>query len=211
MKVFGPVPSRRLGQSLGINNIPLKTCSYSCTYCQIGSTNNMQITRNSFFKPDTLIRKVENKINALKKAKKQIDYITFVPDGEPTLDVNLGLEIRLLKQFGIKIAVITNSSLLWMDSVKEDLMDADWISLKIDTLNSEIWHKIDRPHGCLNIKKILTGIIDFASSFKATLVTETMILKNQNDSKECINNIGILLSHIYTASSYLLTPTRPPA
>lgn len=198
MKVFGPVPSRRLGQSLGINNIPPKTCSYSCIYCQIGRTNCMQITRSSFYKPEVLLLETKTKLAALKNTNKKIDFISFVPDGEPTLDKNLGTEICLLKQFGIKIAVITNASLLWMDSVKSDLMHADWVSIKIDTVDNDIWHKIDRPHGCLDIEKNLTGIKDFTKHFNGTLVTETMLLKNKNDAQENIKQIGAFLSQITT-------------
>ncbi len=211
MNVFGPVPSRRLGQSLGINNIPPKTCSYACVYCQIGRTNRMQITRSAFYKPEDLLRETENKLNALQGANKPVDFITFVPDGEPTLDQNLGVEIRLLRQFGVKIAVITNASLLWMDAVKDDLMHADWVSIKIDAVNNDIWHKIDRPHGCLQIEKILAGAKDFARHFHGTLVAETMLIKNRNDTKECVAQIGAYLAQIKPARAYLLTPTRPPA
>ena len=132
MIVFGPVPSRRLGQSLGVNNIPPKTCSYSCVYCQIGRTNRMQIERCEFYKPEDIFRQTGKKIKELKVKGEHLDYITYVADGEPTLDRNLGTEINLLKQFGVKIAVITNTSLLWIDEVKKDLMEADWVSLKID-------------------------------------------------------------------------------
>jgi len=105
---FGPVPSRRLGQSLGINNIPPKICSYSCVYCQVGRTLHMQAERKAFYKPEEILKAVERKVKDAKNKGEGIDYLTFVPDGEPTLDINLGKEIELLKQLGIKIAVITN-------------------------------------------------------------------------------------------------------
>jgi len=127
MIVFGPIPSRRLGQSLGINNIPAKTCSYSCVYCQIGRTNKMQMSRSNFYDPKDIFLETQSKINDLNTKGEKVDYITFVADGEPTLDINLGTEIELLRQFGIKIAVITNASLIWMDDVKRDLMKADGI------------------------------------------------------------------------------------
>jgi wyosine [tRNA(Phe)-imidazoG37] synthetase (radical SAM superfamily) len=110
MIAFGPVPSRRLGHSLGINNIPPKICTYSCVYCQVGRTINMQVKRKSFYKPEEVIHEVVKKIREAKNIGEPVDYLTFVPDGEPTLDVNLGNEIELLKTLGIKIAVITNSS-----------------------------------------------------------------------------------------------------
>jgi len=211
MKVFGPVPSRRLGQSLGVNNIPPKTCSYSCVYCQIGRTNRLQITRRPFYEPRDLLAEIESRLNALRKANKQVDFITFVPDGEPTLDQNLGTEIRLLKQFGIKIAVITNASLIWMDEVKDDLMAADWVSLKVDAVDRELWRKIDRPHGNLDLGKIHAGIKEFARQFRGTLVTETMLVKGRNDTGENLGQVGAFLNLVQPAAAYLLTPTRPPA
>ncbi len=97
MKVFGPIPSRRLGQSLGINNIPPKTCSYSCVYCQVGRTSRMLTERREFYKPEEILSEVAERIINIRKANETIDYITFVPDGEPTLDLNLGEMIEMLK------------------------------------------------------------------------------------------------------------------
>lgn len=211
MLVFGPVPSRRLGQSLGINNIPPKRCSYSCVYCQLGRTNRMKMEREGFYKPEDIFYEAEMKMKKLNARGGHVDYITFVSDGEPTLDRNLGAEIDLLKQFGVKIAVITNASLLWMDEVKKDLLKADWVSLKIDAVNHDIWHRIDRPHGYLDLDKIITGTLDFAKSFNGTLVTETMLVDGYNDKKECIIEIGKHLARLKPSKAYLLVPTRPPA
>jgi len=211
MIIFGPVPSRRLGQSVGINNIPPKVCTYSCVYCQIGRTNRMQIRRSEFYKPKEIIQQTKEKMTELNKKNEHIDYITFVPDGEPTLDINLGVEINLLKQFGVKIAVITNASLLWMDEVRKDLMNADWVSLKIDAINNDIWRRVDRPQGSLSISKIMQGTIDFANEFKGTLVTETMLVDRINDNKECLYEIAKHILSLKPIKSYLLVPTRPPA
>lgn len=211
MIVYGPVPSRRLGQSIGINNIPPKTCSYSCVYCQLGRTNNMQMTRSAFYKPEDIYREAEIKLKQLNAENKQADYFSFVPDGEPTLDVNLGKTIRLLKPYNTKIAVITNASLLWMDEVKEDLMDADWVSVSIDAADEETWHRIDRPHGRMKLQVILDGILDFSTAFKGTLVTETMLVDGINDHEPCINMIAERLGMIQPQKAYLLVPTRPPA
>src|SRR3989304_4740935 len=118
MIVFGPIPSRRLGRSLGINNIPPKVCSYSCVYCQIGLTDSMSVARKEFHFPDEIFKDVSAKVKHLQNAGEQIDYLTFVPDGEPTLDINIGKEILELKTLKIKIAVITNASLLWDEKVR---------------------------------------------------------------------------------------------
>ena len=137
MITFGPVPSRRLGRSLGINNIPSKTCSYSCSYCQIGYTNRQEINRFSFYEPFELVKSIKSKLQKLKSLNEHIDYITFVPDGEPTLDINLDKELSLLKDNDINVAVITNSSLLWDKAVRQALMPADCISIKVDAANEE--------------------------------------------------------------------------
>ncbi|HDD64901.1 MAG TPA: radical SAM protein [Firmicutes bacterium] len=211
MIVFGPVPSRRLGQSLGINNITPKTCSYSCIYCQIGKTTCMEISRRNFYNLEEIVSEVENSLEILKNKNERIDYITFVPDGEPTLDINLGKEICELKKFGIKIAVITNSSLIWDEDVRKDLSFADLVSLKIDCLNEGIWKRINRPHKKLDLEKILKGIEIFSHIFKGTLFTETMVISGVNDDEEEMEKIAEFLEGIKPDISYLSIPTRPPA
>ncbi|NLB80688.1 MAG: radical SAM protein [Clostridiaceae bacterium] len=211
MIVYGPVPSRRLGQSIGINNIPPKICSYSCVYCQLGRTNQMQVKRQAFYSPEDICREAEIKLKQLETENKQADYFSFVPDGEPTLDINLGKTIELLKPYNTKIAVITNASLLWMDEVKQDLMDADWVSLSIDAADEDTWHKIDRPHGMLKHQNILKGIVEFSKSFRGTLVTETMLVEGINDQEACIEKIAEQVALVQPQKAYLLVPTRPPA
>ncbi|RPI72557.1 MAG: radical SAM protein [Ignavibacteriales bacterium] len=211
MIVFGPIPSRRLGRSLGINNIPPKICSYSCIYCQIGLTDSMLIKRKEFYSSGKIFKEISERVKQLKTTGEKIDYLSFVPDGEPTLDINLGKTINLLKSLGIKIAVITNSSLLWDENVRTDLMNADWVSLKIDTVDEEIWHKINRPNGKLKLQEILSGIKVFVSSFTGELVTETMLVKGINVNIESIKRTAKLIKQVNPEKSYILVPTRPPA
>ncbi len=211
MIVFGPIPSRRLGRSLGVNNIPPKICSYSCVYCQIGSTDSMTILRKEFYSPYEIFKEVSKKVKQLQSAGEKIDYLSFVPDGEPTLDINLGKEIDLLKPLGIKIAVITNSSLLWDENVRNDLMIADWVSVKIDAVDEELWHKIDRPNGKLELSKIIDGIKKFAVDYKGKLVTETMLVRGINDNVNSIKKTAELIKKINPQTAYILVPTRPPA
>jgi wyosine [tRNA(Phe)-imidazoG37] synthetase (radical SAM superfamily) len=209
--VFGPIPSRRLGRSLGVNNIPPKVCSYSCIYCQVGITNSMIIHRKEFFDPDEIFKSVTQKVKQLFDAGEPIDYITLVPDGEPTLDVNIGKTILLLKSLGIKVAVITNASLLWMPDVIEDLQAADWVSVKVDSVYEDIWNKINRPHGKLNMQLVLEGILSFADKYKGTLVTETMLVRGLNDKTESLNKTANFIKMINPNKAYILVPTRPPA
>lgn len=208
---FGPVPSRRLGQSLGINNIPPKICTYSCIYCQLGRTLHMQVKREEFYKTEKVIKDVEKKVKEAKERGESIDYLTFVPDGEPTLDINLGKEIELLKGLGIKIAVITNASLLQKEDVQNNIYKADWVSVKIDAINHEIWHRINRPHSSLKLYKILQGISEFSHNFNNELTTETMLIQDVNDSSVEIEKIADFIEGIEAEKSYLAIPTRPPA
>jgi len=211
MIAFGPVPSRRLGRSLGINNIPPKVCTYSCVYCQLGRTINMQVERSAFYEPGEILRDVRNKVKRAEQAGEPIDYLTFVPDGEPTLDVNLGREIELLRPLGIKIAVITNSSLIWREDVRQDLSRTDWVSLKIDSVEKEIWRTVDRSHGTLQLTSILDGALEFAKWYKGELATETMLVEGVNDRDDHIRDLAEFLARLRPGTAYLAVPTRPPA
>lgn len=208
---FGPVPSRRLGRSLGINNIPAKVCSYACIYCQLGKTLHNQIERTSFYSVEDLISSVQKRIEASKMKNEAIDYLAFVPDGEPTLDINLGKEIEILRKFGIKTAVISNASLIWQKEVRQELCKADWVSLKIDAATEAVWHKINRANKNLKLEAIKQGMIDFRSEFQGFYATETMLVEGVNDTKEELNAIASLLQKIRPTKSYISIPTRPPA
>jgi len=171
----------------------------------------MLIKRKEFYSSEKIFKEISERVKQLKTTGEKIDYLTFVPDGEPTLDINLGKTINLLKSLGIKIAVITNSSLLWDENVRTDLMNADWVSLKIDTVDEEIWHKINRPNGKLKLQEILSGIKVFVSSFTGELVTETMLVKGINVNIESIKRTAKLIKQVNPEKSYILVPTRPPA
>ena len=211
MIAFGPVPSRRLGHSMGINNIPPKNCTYSCIYCQLGRTDEMQLERQEFYPSEKIIEDVNSLIKKARAADEHIDYLTFVPDGEPTLDVNLGNMIKKLKNTGYKIAVISNSSLIWRQDIRDELAPADWVSLKVDAVTEEIWHKIDRPHGHLKLDKILDGISEFSRNYEGELATETMLIQGVNDSPDELNKIAEFIGKLKSKKSYISIPTRPPA
>ncbi len=215
MIAFGPIPSRRLGRSLGINHIPPKTCSYSCVYCQLGRTDKMRAERQVFYEPQEIAQAVREKVEKTRAAGEAIDYLTFVPDGEPTLDVNLGREIELLRPLGIKIAVISNSSLIWREDVRADLGKADWVSLNVDSVQEEVWHQIDRPHGSLALDAILDGMLTFAGQYDGVLTTETMLVDGPEmrkvDGAESVRAIADFLARLEPDKAYLAIPTRPPA
>jgi wyosine [tRNA(Phe)-imidazoG37] synthetase (radical SAM superfamily) len=211
MIVFGPVPSRRLGRSLGINNIPPKVCTCSCLYCQLGRTIRMRIDRRLMQPPDAVVAAVEEKVAAAHRGGERVDYLTFVPDGEPTLDENLGRTMRSLRPLGIPIAVISNGSLLDREDVRADLAEADWVSLKIDAVREETWRRVDRPHGRLRLGSILDGMREFAAEFSGQLVTETMLLADLNDAEAELRATAAFVGALRPATAYLAAPMRPPA
>ena len=211
MIAFGPVPSRRLGHSLGINNIPPKICTYSCVYCQLGRSLHMQIEREEFYHPEEIAREVEQNVKEATGRGEPIDYLSFVPDGEPTLDIQLGREIALLKGLGIKIAVLTNASLIWRKDVRDELRQADWVSVKIDAVSHNVWRRIDRPHGTLQLEKILRGISAFSQTFNGELTTETMLVHGINDAPKELERIADFVTELTPDKAYLSIPTRPPA
>ena len=212
MIAFGPVPSRRLGRSLGVNNVPLKSCTYSCVYCQLGRTPATEFERRKFYDPEEVLKDVEKRISDTRKAGEgPVDFITFVPDGEPTLDINLGREIDLLKPLGIRIAVITNSSLIWREDVREELKKADWVSLKIDSTREDIWLRINRPDKSLRLQAVQDGILAFSQNFKGELTTETMLVKGINDGEKNMKEISDFIARVNPSRAYIAVPTRPPS
>ncbi|MCD4673035.1 MAG: radical SAM protein [Anaerolineaceae bacterium] len=211
MIAFGPVPSRRLGFSLGINHIPPKHCSYACVYCQVGATSSMTVKRQSFYPVSRILDEVRQKVEKCAALGQKIDYFTFVPDGEPTLDENLAEEIQALRQFNIPIAVISNATLLHQQEVRETLKKADWVSLKVDSMIEATWRKINRPHGHLNLETMQASMKIFAAEFKGELVTETMLISSLNDTPVELTATADFLSTLSPHTAYISAPIRPPA
>lgn len=209
MIAFGPVPSRRLGRSLGINNIPDKVCSYACVYCQIGRTLRMEVERRTFYPPELVFEEVRRKVEEARTRGEKIDYLTFVPDGEPTLDINLGREIELLRGLKIPLAILTNSSLVWREDVREELLKLDLISLKVDAVSEDIWRRVDRPYKGLELSKILDGMLELRKEFKGRIITETMLLDGIEYGGE-FERIAGFLKELKPDRAYIAVPTRPP-
>ena len=170
-----------------------------------------QVDRRAFYRPEEITSEVEDRVRAAKEQGEQIDYLTFVADGEPTLDINLGREIDLLRPLGIRIAVITNASLVWRGDVAEELRKADWVSLKVDTVREDVWSKLNRPNPSLEFMDLLTGMIGFAKGYEGELATETMLVKGLNDSEKHLALLADFLMALKPARAYLGIPTRPPA
>jgi wyosine [tRNA(Phe)-imidazoG37] synthetase (radical SAM superfamily) len=211
MITFGPVPSRRLGRSLGINNVPPKTCTYSCIYCQVGPKPDKHMRPRPFFSLEEICEAVESHIESVSAAGETIDYLTFVPDGEPTLDANLGPAIRALRGFGIRIAVISNGSLAWREEVREALAEADWVSLKVDTVHEPTWRRINRPHTSLRLDVVLDGLRAFSRGYEGVLTSESMLVGGVNSDDARAGEIADFLRELQPARAYVSIPIRPPA
>jgi len=206
--IYGPVPSRRLGLSLGISPIPKKTCNFSCIYCQLGRTNKLTNTRQSFFDIDLILKEFETVINHSIK----YDVVTIVGEGEPTLYLHLGTLITSLKALTHKpIAVITNGALLYDEEVQEALMHADIVLPTLDAYDELSFKAINRPHGNLNYTSVLEGLKSFSKIYKGQLWIEIMLIKDINDGDEAIEHFRLLLNEISHDKLYLNTPIRPPA
>jgi wyosine [tRNA(Phe)-imidazoG37] synthetase (radical SAM superfamily) len=208
---FGPVPSRRLGRSLGINNIPPKTCSYACAYCQVGRTLDLTTRRRPFYPLPEVARAIKTRVREVRAGGGAIDYLAFVPDGEPTLDVNLGQEISALRPLGIPVAVLSNASLLDDEDVASDLLRADFVSLKVDAVHEDVWRRVNRPHGDLRLDSLLRGGLRFSRRFAGTLATETLLVAGVNDDEAHLTDLGRYVQALGPDRAYLAVPTRPPA
>ena len=206
---FGPVPSRRLGSSLGINNIPAKACSYTCVYCQVGPTTEKSVEPRRFFSPEQIRDEVAAHVRELRRNGQSVDYLSFVPDGEPTLDSRLGDSIDALRDLDLPIAVITNATLLWREDVRARLAKADLVSLKVDTVEEGAWRRINLPHRDLDLGRVLEGVKTFAEEYRGTLISDTMLLAGINDTAMSLTATADFLSTVSPQTAYLAVPTRP--
>jgi wyosine [tRNA(Phe)-imidazoG37] synthetase (radical SAM superfamily) len=172
----------------------------------------MEIRRQRHSDPKELAGLVEKKLRRLEETGGKVDYLTIVPDGEPTLDLALGELLSKLKETGVPVAVISNASLVWRSDVRQELALADWVSLKIDAASRDVWKRVDRPHPSLSHDDILDGMEQFSRSFKGTLCTETMLVKDLNDGPLELEGIArFISSRLEVHKAYISVPTRPPA
>jgi wyosine [tRNA(Phe)-imidazoG37] synthetase (radical SAM superfamily) len=207
MFAYGPVPSRRLGLSLGVSPIPQKTCSYNCIYCQLGQTGRVQVRRESFYPKEDILSDIENAVNSA-----NIDYITFIGDGEPTLCKDLGWLIGKCKEkWQIPVAVITNGSLFFMEDVRQDLKNSDVVLPSLDAGNEEIYSTINRPHGSIGFEEMLQGQIEFRKDYSGEIWLEVMLVKDVNDSDKSLIEINDAIKQVKPDRIYISVPTRPPA
>lgn len=206
---FGPVLSRRLGWSLGVNDLRPKTCSYACVYCQAGPTTRARVQPEHHYDPDDVVAAVLARVEDHLESGGRLDVVTFVPDGEPTLDAGLGETIELLHAAGLRVAVISNGSLLHRSDVWAALRLADIVSLKVDTVDRATWKRLNRPVGSLDLGRILRSMRAFARGYRGRLLTETMLVAGVNDDVSGLERVAEFLSTIQPQHAYVTLPTRP--
>ena len=208
--VFGPVASRRLGRSLGIDPVPLKTCNYSCVYCQLGRTRPLVNRRKAFFSVSEMLAEVATTL--AQHESDSIDWITFVGSGETTLFSRLGSLIRFVKSMSdLPVAVITNGSLLYLPEIRKELSAADAVLPSLDAGTDTMYARINRPHRDFSFEQNVDGLIDFRNEYEGKLWVEVMLLGGINDSPGALWDIAAVLERVEPDEIHISTPSRPPA
>jgi wyosine [tRNA(Phe)-imidazoG37] synthetase (radical SAM superfamily) len=206
--VYGPVPSRRLGFSLGIDIIPFKTCTLDCIYCQLGSTAKKTPQRKEYYSQSEILVQIKEKL----ASGQRIDTITFSGSGEPTLNKTLGKLIKEIKKITpIPVAVLTNGTLFADKTVRNALMAADLVIPSLDAATQEVFLKTNRPCSPLNIQDVIEGLKEFRREFKGKIWLEIMLVKGVNDSLPHIQTLQEAAFRIKPDKIQLNTVVRPPA
>jgi wyosine [tRNA(Phe)-imidazoG37] synthetase (radical SAM superfamily) len=208
--LYGPVPSRRLGRSLGIDLVPHKICTYNCIYCQIGKTTKKTLLRKEYILKEEVLEEV--KAFLLQKGESTIDHFTLSGSGEPTLHSQIRSVINGIKAISsTPVAVLTNGSLLYKEEVREDLLRADIILPSLDAVSPEIFIKINRPHTRISVKKIIEGMIEFRKVYKGQIWLEILFCKGVNDTHSELLRMKKAIDRIQPDRIHLNTVVRPPS
>ena len=207
--VFGPVPSRRLGQSLGIDTIPLKTCNWNCVYCQLGRTVPLTNERRAYVPREEVLAEVKSALAAHRPG--EIDWITFVGSGEPTLHSDSGWLIQAVKALTyIPVAIITNGALLYLPEVRAELYAADAVLPSLDAGNPHLYRQINRPHPEVTFERLVDGLVAFREGYQGKLWVEVMLVQGLNDHETALQEIASVLKRIQPDEVHIVQPTRPP-
>ncbi len=206
--VYGPVPSRRLGRSLGIDLVPHKTCSYDCIYCQLGPTTVKTLERDAYGDVDDMVQEVQRRLNSCASPP---DYIGIAGSGEPTLNSHVGRLIEKVKTItSVPVAVLTNGSLLWMPEVRDDLMRADVVLPSLDAGDGPSFERVNRPHPDLSFAEMVEGIASFTGSFAGEVWLEVLLVADVTGVLEEAAKIATLAEYIAPTRIQLNTVCRPP-
>jgi wyosine [tRNA(Phe)-imidazoG37] synthetase (radical SAM superfamily) len=207
--LYGPVPSRRLGRSLGIDLVPHKICTYDCIYCQIGNTTDKTLVRKEYVPVKKVLEEVKR---FLKEETSSIDHLSLSGSGEPTLHSQIRSVIEGIKIItSIPIAVLTNGSLFYEEEVRKDLLDADIILPSLDAVSSEVFMIINRPCSGISIEKVIEGMVEFRKVYKGQIWLEILLCKGVNDGKEELLKMKKAIDRIQPDRIHLNTVVRPPS
>jgi len=207
--LYGPVPSRRLGRSLGIDLVPHKICTYDCIYCQIGKTTKKTLLRKEYVPEKEVLEEVKT---FLLKGSSSIDYLSLSGSGEPTLHSKIRSIIKGIKEITtIPVAVITNGSLLCEREVREDLLQADVVLPSLDAVSPEIFMKINRSHKKLSIERVIEGMVEFRKIYKGQIWLEILFCKGVNDGQDELLKMKSAIDRIRPDRIHLNTVVRPPS
>lgn len=206
--IFGPVPSRRLGLSLGVDIIPFKTCSLDCVYCQLGRTTTKTVTRKDYVAPEPVLAELKDWLSKGLKA----DFITISGSGEPTLNLRLGELIKKIKEITtIPVAVLTNGTLMYRRDVRADCALADLVVPSLDAADEQTFKKINRPHSDLTVEKLINGLVAFRKEFKGEIWLEVFLIEGFNTDEKVIRNIRDAIGLIRADKVQINTAVRPTA
>ncbi|MBD3414093.1 MAG: radical SAM protein [Candidatus Aminicenantes bacterium] len=206
--VYGPVPSRRLGLSLGVDILPFKVCTLDCVYCQLGPTNQKTTEIKDYFSEEKILSQIKKRI----ETAQHIDFITFSGSGEPTLNSRLGPLIEKIKTFtDIPVAVLTNSTLLTQKKVRDSLKQADLVVPSLDAATQEVFETINRPHPLIRIHDVIEGLKKFRKEFHGQIWLEIILVKGVNDSDSHIKALKKVIQEIKPDKVQLNTVIRPPS
>lgn len=207
--LYGPVPSRRLGWSLGIDLVPHKICTYNCIYCQIGKTTHQTLIRKEYVPMDEVLNEIET---FLKTESVPLDYLSLGGSGEPTLHSKIGSIIEGIKRLtSIPVAVLTNGALLYQEVVRQDLLKADVLLPSMDAVSPEVFEKMNRPYPDLSVEKMIEGLVETRKVFKGKIWLEILFIKGINDSPEELHRMREVMERIQPDLIHLNTAVRPPA
>ncbi len=206
--LFGPVPSRRLGRSLGLDITSYKTCTFDCVYCQLGRTTNKTVQRREYIAKDSIMDELRE---FLPEGGADTDYITFAGSGEPTLHSGIGEMINAIKTLtDIPVAVITNGSLLFREDVRDDLLNADLVLPSLDAATTSVFRAVNQPHESLSVDRIIEGLRMFREVFRGEFWLEVMFVRGVNDGTDEIAALSDAISVIDPDRVQLNTVVRPP-
>ncbi|MEZ4527755.1 MAG: radical SAM protein [Desulfobacterales bacterium] len=206
--LFGPVPSRRLGMSLGIDLVPKKVCSLDCVYCEVGKTTKLTVDRKEYIPFDKITAELSHYFDG---DNPDPDFVTFSGSGEPTLNSRIGDIVRFIKNRkpNVPTAVLTNGTLLYDKNVREAISGADVVLPSLDAADEETFHKINRPHHTINIDNYMEGLISFRKKYKGKIWLEVFILPEYNDNKKALDEIRKAVMKIEPDLLHLNTLDRP--